>query len=337
LLHCWEKTTEPLRPRGTVPDLSRRIADLPPERRRVFERLLEGRAAPPKDPDRRRGAPLPGTVSCAVESKADYRRFYNRVSEHLNSTEFGEFSFFLNYGYVPDQTPQYSRVQLPAHYLNRNSVKLALELIGDCDIRGLKVLDVGCGRGGTVSIIRTYFAPLAVTGIDLSSVAIAFCHRTHRHAGVSFLEADAEELPFRDESFEIVTNVESSHSYPDIARFYRETFRVLTPGGCFLYTDVLPVGRMRQCVELLKDTGFSIERARDITADVTLSCDQIAGTRLAAFDRGGSSGTAEEFLAVPGSEAYEEMRQGLSAYKMFKLGKRGHNRGRRIRGSREIS
>ena len=317
-----------------MPDLSRRIADLPPARRQLLERLLEGKTAPPPrkpDPPRKPEPPKNEVVldlgSSPAETKAGYRRFYNGVSEQLNSTEFGQFSFFLNYGYVPDHHPQYARVQLPDHYLNKNSVRLALELVGDCDIAERRVLDVGCGRGGTVFVMHRFFAPRSITGIDLSTAAISFCHKTHRHRGVSFLEADAETLPFQEKSFQIVTNVESSHSYPDIESFYREVFRVLAPGGYFLYTDLLPAGRMKECTGLLQRIGFSIERARDITANVLLSCDEIASARLGAFARERDSQTlAAEFLAVPGSEAYEEMRHGRCTYGMFKLKKTEGNR-----------
>jgi len=323
-----------------MPDLSRRIADLPPARRLLFERLLKGETAATargetgpasrKRPQAAVSTQKSVTPSAELvfapgssqdEAKAAYRDFYNGVSEQLNATDFGDFSFFLNYGYVPDQHAQYARVRLPDRYLNKNSVRLALELVGDCDIVGRRVLDVGCGRGGTVSVIHKFFAPRMVTGLDLSSAAISFCRKAHAYAGVAFLEGDAEALPFRNNSFDVVTNVESSHSYPDIERFYSEVFRVLAPQGHFLYTDVLPAGRMNDCTGLLKDIGFSVARAQDITTNVLLSCDQIAGTRAGAFGTGRDSGIVLEFLAVPGSEVYEEMRLGRCIYKMFELKK----------------
>lgn len=314
-----------------MPDVYTRIANLPPARRELLERLLKDKAAPQR---REQGKPKGELVlevgSSPAETKAAYRRFYNAVSEHLNATVFGDFAFFLNYGYVPDRNPQYSRVELPGQYLNRNSVRLVLELVGDCDTAGKRILDVGCGRGGTVSVIRKYFSPRSIIGIDLSSAAIAFCDKAHRQTAVSFLEADAEALPFQKESFEIVTSVESSHSYPDIEKFYNEVFRVLITGGYFLYTDVMPVARMKECTDMLQQIGFYVERTRDITTNVLLSCDQLANARMGAFDQERNSGTMPEFLALPGSDAYEEMRQRVSIYNMFKLRRRSNTGGRRI-------
>ena len=44
-------------------------------------------------------------------------------------------------------------------------------------------------------------------------------------------------MPFPDESFDAVINVEASHSYPHFDRFLPEMTRVLRPGGHFLYAD----------------------------------------------------------------------------------------------------
>ena len=61
-----------------------------------------------------------------------------------------------------------------------------------------------------------------------------------------FEVGDAETLPFDAESFDIVTNLESSSCYPDVHAFYREVHRVLAPGGHFLYSDCLPANRFRE-------------------------------------------------------------------------------------------
>ena len=51
------------------------------------------------------------------------------------------------------------------------------------------------------------------------------------------MQGDAQNLPFPDQSFDAVINVEASHQYPDFPRFLEEVTRVLRPGGHFLYTD----------------------------------------------------------------------------------------------------
>src|SRR5262249_52328626 len=142
-----------------------------------------------------------GSPSEPAALKASYKRFYDSVSAQLGASPYGKFSFFLNYGYAPDGKPELSAVALPDRYIHKNSVKLVLELIGDCPVAGKRVLDVGCGRGGTVHVLITFFKPEQVSGLDLSTNAIAFCREAHKDPRVAFHEGDAEHLPFANSAF----------------------------------------------------------------------------------------------------------------------------------------
>lgn len=318
-------------------DLDKRLADLTPEQRRVLADLVKSRAAAAGS------KPGSGTATAVAQapsgsgefleldasspaepnaSKASYKRFYDGVSAQLNSNVFGQFSFFLNYGYKSDGQPEYAAVKLPEQYINKNSVKLVLEVIGDCLVEGKRVLDVGCGRGGTVHVFQTFFKPATIKGLDLSTTAIEFCRRAHKRPGTTFYEGDAENLPFEDGSLDIVTNLESSHSYPNINKFYSEIYRVLSPGGYFLYTDTLAIQHMTSCIGYLQHIGFELERDRDITRNVLLSCDEIAATRVQAFDSRNDSSLMQNFLATPGSQVYQEMQSGRWTYRILKLRRR---------------
>jgi len=320
-----------------MPEASNRIAGLSEDRRRLLERLLNqngasgggqgsGRAAPGAIPPAVvPPTPLPGIQSLQsstlVDVKANYKRFYDAVNSQLDASVFGPFSFFLNYGYLPNLSPQYSRIQLPDHFVNKNSVRLVLELIGDCDLADRRILDVGCGRGGTIFVIKQFFEARSVQGLDLSPNAIASCRASHRYDNVRFDEGDAEKLPFDREQFDVVTNVESSHSYPNLGAFYREVFRVLAPGGCFLYTDVVPKDALAEYLAMLKNTGFTVEVERDITANVLLSCDEVARARVGAYDAGNDPELMNNFLAAPGSQVYEDMRAGRWSYRIYRFRK----------------
>jgi SAM-dependent methyltransferase len=100
-----------------------------------------------------------------------------------------------------------------------------------------------------------------------------------------------------------------------------ETHRVLRPGGHFLYTDVLPRNKSAECVGLLEQLGFNVLRQRDITANVLLSCDEIAASRVQAFQGGNDATLVRNFLAAPGSQVYEEMRSRAWVYRLFTLQK----------------
>ena len=298
-------------------DLSQRIAYLSPEKRKLLEQWLDGAgvSAPGLQPVSKQREPV------SSKEKERTRRFYNSINEQLDAAIFGTYSVFLNYGYVADESQQYSKVELPDHSLNKTSVKLVLEVIGDCDIANSKLLDVGCGRGGTLDLINKYFNARQTIGIDLSTSAILFCKRNYDDPRTCFLEGDAEALPFEDEVFDVVTNIESSHRYPNIADFHLEVLRVLKTGRYFLYADLLPAMLASERIKNLQEIGFVLERNRDITKNVLLSCDETAERRLGAFAEGHDSGLMNEFLSVPGSQVYEELRNGEWAYKILRLRK----------------
>ena len=314
-------------------ELEKRLSELSPDQRETLRRLLKeraqkGAAAQTHNSQPTSEAALPESLVLDNSSpsepaalKASYKKFYDGVSKQLNATVFGQFSYFLNYGYVPDGQPEFAAIELPEHYINKNSVKLVLEVIQDCPVEAKRILDVGCGRGGTIHVLNTFFKPAKVVGLDLSTAAIEFCRATHRGSHNAFHEGDAENLPFEAQSFDVVTNLESSHSYPHIDRFYSEVFRVLIPGGYFLYTDALELRQLANNVAFLKYLGFEIERERDITANVLRSCDEVARNRVQAFDSRNDGELMQNFLATPGSNVYQEMQSGHWSYRIWKLRK----------------
>ena len=255
------------------------------------------------------------------DPKAIQKRVYSEINRNLDAGEFGQFTYFLNFGYVAGDNPQHATVALPPRCLNRQSVKLVLELVGDCELRGRRVLDVGCGRGGTLSTIVQFFEPARAVGVDLCAAAVAFCCATHAQSGARFLEGDAEQLPFLDRSFDVVTNVESSHAYPRIHDFYSEVFRVLRPGGCLLHTDLRLVSDWRLDAERIQEIGFHVEHDRDITSNVLHACEEVAAARRGAFTNYTAPLPLDEFLAVPGSEVHAQMQSGFSQYRIRRLRK----------------
>ena len=258
----------------------------------------------------------------AGRSKAGTQQFYDAINSQLSATVFGDHAAFLNYGYVADGSPGESPVELPRDLVNRASVQLVLELIGDCDLGDARVLDVGCGRGGTLLVVERYFRAAARTGVDLSSAAIHFCRRARgRSPQTAFLVGDAEQLPLAGGAYDVVTNVESSHSYPDLDSFYREVHRVLRPGGRFLYTDVFPADRFAANLALLRGLGFRLERQRDITGNVVRSCSETSDRRKEVFAAVDETAVIDDFLAAPGSTVFEEMRSGRAVYAIVRLRK----------------
>lgn len=77
-----------------------------------------------------------------------------------------------------------------------------------------------------------------------------------------FSGADAENLPFADETFHLVTCRIAPHHFPDVFRFIQECYRVLKPDGlCLIQDHVLPdnpdAGRYVDAFERLRDPSHN--------------------------------------------------------------------------------
>ncbi|HBX23366.1 MAG TPA: class I SAM-dependent methyltransferase [Desulfotomaculum sp.] len=96
---------------------------------------------------------------------------------------------------------------------------------------GMKVLDVGCGTGHYTLDLAAQ--GLDVTGVDISRPMLEQARAKAQHAGldIQFLEADAFQLPFNDQSFDAVIAVTVLEFAPDLSTALRETLRVLKTGG----------------------------------------------------------------------------------------------------------
>jgi ubiquinone/menaquinone biosynthesis C-methylase UbiE len=139
------------------------------------------------------------------------------------------------------------------------------------EFRNLTVLEVGCGMGEGLNFLTRLVDPARAVGLDISRSAIrradAILARADR---LTYVEGDAEHLPFGDGEFDLVINVESSHNYPDVERFFREVARVLKPGGHFSIIDVFdPRSYQRFRNSLQRDiTEFDWIHERDVTENV---------------------------------------------------------------------
>jgi phthiocerol/phenolphthiocerol synthesis type-I polyketide synthase E len=305
--------------------LSTPLDNLSPARRKLLDRLLKERGLRTAESSAERpAAAIPAIAVDAPStdvSKVRTKSFYDTVTRQLDGSMFGSSAFFLNLGYAPvDGLPRRSPIQIPKHTLDANSVMLVLELIGDCSLAGKRVLDVGCGRGGTIVTLLRYCDIARGTGMDLSTEAVMFCRRRHQFPNAHFANGDAERLPFADAAFDAVTNIESSHTYPTVESFYREVHRVLAPGGPFFYGDAfLDAERKERSLGALDALGFVVERADDVTPNVLLSCDQVAERRQEAFKQRSDAEVINNFLATPGSGLYDAMKAGSASFWLYRL------------------
>jgi ubiquinone/menaquinone biosynthesis C-methylase UbiE len=92
-------------------------------------------------------------------------------------------------------------------------------------------LDVGCGTGLFTELIVRSCAPASVIGIDPAPTQINYASRKPIAAHASFRTGDAEALPLRDATFDIVASALVINFIPDRPRALSEMSRVARPGG----------------------------------------------------------------------------------------------------------
>ncbi|MEK6279741.1 MAG: class I SAM-dependent methyltransferase [Acidobacteriota bacterium] len=96
---------------------------------------------------------------------------------------------------------------------------------------GLKVLEIGCGLGTDGAQFAA--AGADYTGVDLTDAAVELARKRFELFGLqgSFRTADAENLDFADDSFDLVYSHGVLHHTPETGKAIQEVHRVLRPGG----------------------------------------------------------------------------------------------------------
>ncbi|HLJ89714.1 MAG TPA: class I SAM-dependent methyltransferase [Candidatus Angelobacter sp.] len=110
------------------------------------------------------------------------------------------------------------------------------------DVRGLEMLDCGCGEGRFCRILRQRGAK-RVLGIDLCAPMIDAARQLENVSGSdNYRLADAQDLSFlADASFDVVVSYLNQCDLPDFQANNREVFRVLRPGGRFVVANLHPM------------------------------------------------------------------------------------------------
>jgi arsenite methyltransferase len=107
---------------------------------------------------------------------------------------------------------------------------------------GERVLDLGCGAGLDSLVAAQMVGPAgSVTGLDMTPEMLAKARAGAAELGAAnarFVEGDAEQLPFGDESFDVVISNGVIDLIPDKDAVFSELHRVLVAGGRIQVADV---------------------------------------------------------------------------------------------------
>lgn len=101
---------------------------------------------------------------------------------------------------------------------------------------GWTMLDVGCGGGFTIRRLLKRSKDAQVYGIDISEESVTKARQVNAEVldkQVYVTQGSAEQLPYNDEMFDLVTAVETVYFWPNLPDCLQEVRRVLKPGGKF--------------------------------------------------------------------------------------------------------
>ncbi len=99
------------------------------------------------------------------------------------------------------------------------------------------VLDAGCGGGANIKKLLTKCPRGMVKGIDYSEISVEKSRKVNAKAisagCCEVIQASVAELPFEDNTFDLVTAFETIYFWPGLIDCFREVYRVIKPGGTF--------------------------------------------------------------------------------------------------------
>lgn len=251
--------------------------------------------------------------------RAVWKKLYEYLAKKYPTDEWT----FMNYGY--ESSNQANKIPLkeeeePSRYM----IQLYHHVATAVDLRDKDVVEIGSGRGGGSSYIKRYLNPNTMTGIDYSKNAIEFSNKQHSVEGLTFVYGDAENLTLANESVDAIVNIESSHCYGSMQKFVEQSYRVLRPGGYFLFADLRPSEKIVELDKTFSDAGFEVIKKELISKEVVNAMEAFHEYKLEFFQKmvkGWLKKPLNDFAGVKGSNIHKELSNGGMVYYHYVLRK----------------
>ena len=244
--------------------------------------------------------------------RAMWRWWYQRLGKRAHNSGWT----FMNYGYKDRNHNTLSLESIDES--NRIFIQLYNYIASQLPIKDQMVLEVGSGRGGGASFISRYHHPISLTGIDYSKSAIRLSRELHNEVdNLTFELGDAEKLPFEDDTFDVVYNIESSHCYGSMKKFLSEVRRVLKPGGYFGWTDLRGKEMIYDTNDAFEKSGLICLHEKEITAEVLDALDNIHEQKMEMISNHVPKFLQKafaDFAGVKNSKIYNAFHDGNAVY-----------------------
>ena len=138
----------------------------------------------------------------------------------------------------------------------------------------MRILDVGCGGGATIQDMLKLSAGSVIDGVDYSEVSVAQSkelNQEYLETRCHISQGDVTKLPFGENTYDLVTGVETVYFWLEAEKAFREILRVLKPSGIFAVLNegsdpdqcdwpkidgFLRIYRPEELEALMRDAGF---------------------------------------------------------------------------------
>ena len=244
--------------------------------------------------------------------KAIWRWWYQRLGKRAHDSGWT----FMNYGYKYKNQKTLNLTSEDES--NRMFIQLYDYIVSQIPIKDGEILEVGSGRGGGSSFVSRYHHPKSITGLDYSKSAIKLSNELHGNVDNLFFKlGDAENLPFKENTFDAVINIESSHCYGNMERFLSEVSRVVNPGGYFGWVDL-------RAKDMVEETEFAFEKSnltciynKTITPEVINALDDIHDVKMKMINNHVPKflrSAFTDFAGAKNSKIYNSFKSGNAVY-----------------------
>ena len=245
--------------------------------------------------------------------RAMWKWWYQRLAKRATDSGWT----FMNYGYI--SLNDNSSIDLkPEDESNRLFIQLYDYASSQIPLENKKVLEVGSGRGGGASFISRYYHPKLMTGLDYSRSAIELSNKIHNNvSNLTFVKGDAENLPFDDNTFDAVINVESSHCYGNMKSFLSEVYRVLNKGGHFSWVDLRGKDMIKGTESVFEELDLKCIHEKTITSEVIEALDGIHERKMEMIKLHVPKflqPAFKDFSGVKNSKIYNAFNDGTAVY-----------------------
>ena len=188
-----------------------------------------------------------------------YREVLNEKIRDLRPDYYLQNFHYQSGGWMTDESAERYDTQVEvlfkgtANAMRRQALPQLFEVFSGHDQRTLRLIDLGCGTGRFLDLVKQAWPRLSALGLDLSEAYIRHARRhLRRRSRLHLLVANAEAIPVPDNSVEAVTSIFMFHELPPQVRriVVKECARVLKPGGRLILLNSLQKGD-EQCYDAL--------------------------------------------------------------------------------------